>query len=145
MVRNPQAEFWIEPLAALKRIQDEINRTFVETRTAAATDYPPVNIWRGEVGLILTAEVPGVRLEDLDLTVHQNTLTIRGRREPDAAEPAASFHRRERAFGPFARTVTLPYGIDAERIRAVVDNGILTVEMPRPESERPRKIVVTKA
>jgi HSP20 family protein len=130
----------------LRRIQDEINRAFGDNYTAATdVEFPPLNIWRGEDGIAITAQVPGVPLEQLDLTVHQNTLTIKGRREPDPYAAEANFHRRERVFGPFARTVSLPYSVDAERVRASAQNGILTIELPRPESDKPRKIAINKA
>jgi HSP20 family protein len=95
--------------------------------------------------VIVTAEIPGVKLDDIDLTVHQNTLTIKGRREAEAKEPEASFHRRERSFGPFTRTVALPFNVDADQVKASAHNGILRVELPRPESDKPRKIKISQS
>src|SRR5512134_3873781 len=81
MVRYfPGADPWAEPLSALRRIQDEINRAFGDQRWIPPTEYPPINVWRGPEGIVVTAEIPGVKLEEVDLTVHQNTLTIKGRR-----------------------------------------------------------------
>jgi HSP20 family protein len=77
--------------------------------------------------------------------VHQNTLTIKGRREPEAKEPEAGFHRRERTFGPFLRTIALPFNVDPEQVKATAQNGILTVELPRPESDKPRKIKISQS
>ena len=65
--------------------------------------------------------------------------------EPEAREPEASFHRRERTFGPFARTVALPFNVDADQVKASAQNGILTIELPRPESDRPRKINISRS
>lgn len=145
MIRyTPGVDLWGEPLATLRRIQDEINRTFNEPQGAQA-EYPPLNVWRGEAAVIVTAEIPGVRLEDMELTVHQNTLTIKGRREPVAKEPEVSFHRRERVYGSFARTIALPFNVDSERVQAAAENGVLSITLPRPESERPRKIQISKA
>ncbi len=88
MVRySPGVDLWGEPLAPLRRIQEEINRAFGEQRWAPSAEFPPINIWRGPEGIIVTAEIPGVSLDAVDLTVHQNTLTIKGRREPEAKEP----------------------------------------------------------
>jgi HSP20 family protein len=140
----PGAEFWAEPLASLRRIQEEMNRALGEVGWAPPGEYPPVNIWRGEDGVTVTAEVPGVPLEAIELTVHQNTLTIKGRREPEAKEPAVSFHRRERSYGSFARTVPLPFNVDADRVVARAENGILTVILPRPETDKPRRIHITR-
>lgn len=147
MVRyNPASEFWAEPLATLRRIQDEINRAFGDEAPAwsAEAEYPPMNVWRGEEGIIVKALVPGVPLEQLELTVHQNTLTIRGRRNAEAREGEVSFHRRERQLGAFARTIALPHGVDPEQVQATAENGVLTIELPRPESEKPRRIHITR-
>lgn len=146
MVRYaPPNDFWVEPLATLKRIQDEINRAFGDEYTQREAEYPPINVWRGESGIVVTAQVPGVPLEDLDVTVHQNTLTIKGTRTDPRKQGDVSFHRRERAFGPFVRTVGLPFSVDPDQVRASAECGILTIELPRPESDRPRKIQINKS
>lgn len=146
MVRySPGVDLWGEPLAPLRRIQEEINRAFGEQRWAPPAEFPPINIWRGPDGIIVTAEIPGVSLDAVDLTVHQNTLTIKGRREPEAKEPEASFHRRERTFGSFSRTIALPFNVDPEQVKAAAQNGILTVKLPRPESDKPRKIKISQS
>lgn len=146
MIRySPGFEVWAEPLAALRRIQDEINRAFGEQRAPAAAEFPPINVWRGQDGVIVTAEVPGVRLEDMALTVHQNTLTITGRRTAEAGEPEVAFHRRERTYGAFGRTIALPFNVDPDQVHASCENGILSVRLPRPESEKPKTIRISKA
>jgi len=146
MVRYlPEVDLWGGPLAPLQRIQEEINRALGDQRGAPSAEFPPINIWRGPEGIIVTAEIPGVSLDAVDLTVHQNTLTIKGRREPEAKEPEASFHRRERTFGPFSRTIALPFNVDPEQVKATAQNGILTVELPRPESDKPRKIKISQS
>ena len=137
---------FMDPLTALRRIQDEVNRTFGGFRPAAQNvEYPPLNIWRTQDGLIVQAEVPGVRLDDLEITVHQNTLTLKGRREAEAKEPDAAFHRRERAYGTFGRTITLPYNVDPDGVKASASNGILSIGLPRPESEKPKRIPIQAA
>lgn len=133
---------WADPLTTLRRIQDEVNRTFGGARTPLASDYPPLNVWRGQDGIVVTAEVPGARLEDLEITVHQNTLTLKGRRESEAAGKDATFHRQEREYGAFARTVTLPYNVGPEGVTASASNGILHVELPRPETDKPKRIQI---
>jgi HSP20 family protein len=145
MIRySPGLDLWSEPLVTLRRIQDEINRAFGDQRVAATAEFPPVNVWRGEDGIVVTAEVPGVRLDDMDLSVHQNTLTIKGKREVQAQEPDVSFHRRERLYGPFGRTIALPFPVDSERVTASSENGVLTIVLPRPESDKPRKIHISR-
>ena len=137
-------EFWVEPLATLKRIQDEINRAFGDESVDRDAEFPLVNVWRGEDGIVVTAQVPGVPLEALDLTVHQNTLTIKGKRDLDRPEGEVNFHRRERVSSPFARSIALPFNVDPDKVRASADCGILTVELPRPETDKPRKINISK-
>lgn len=144
MVRySPPPDFWGEPLAALRRIQEEINRAFNEPRVGPAGEFPPVNVWRGDGGLLLAAEVPGVGLDNLEITVYQNTVTLKGKRVQEAPGPDATYHRHERALGNFARTVTLPYNVDPERVKASVTNGVLVLELPRPETDKPKKIHIS--
>ena len=136
---------WSDPLSALRRIQDEVNRSFGGFRAAATSEYPPLNIWRHPDGITVTAEVPGVALDEMEITVHLNTLTLRGRRETEPSEAKAAYHRRERPTGGFARTVTLPYNVDGESVRAKASNGILTVELPRPATDKPKRIKIEAA
>jgi HSP20 family protein len=130
-------------LATLRRIQDEVNRAFGDQRWTPAAEFPAVNIWRGPDGVIITAEIPGVKLDAVDLTVHQNTLTLKGSRSPEAPGGETSWHRRERTYGPFSRVIELPYAVDPDQVKASVHNGVLSVELPRPESDKPRKINIT--
>lgn len=133
---------WADPLTALRRIQDEVNRTFGASRWQEPAEFPPLNVWRGEEGLVVAAEVPGFALEHLEITVHQNTLTIKGKREPEVAEPEVTYHRRERQHGAFARTLTLPFNADPDSVTASAHNGILLITVPRPESDKPKRIEI---
>ena len=145
MVRySPGAELWSDPLATLRRIQEEMSRGAGGPRWGATREFPPINVWRGEGGVLVTAEIPDVGLENIELTVHQNTLTIKGKSVPEGDVPEESFHRRERHYGPFGRTIALPYGVDSDKVKATTNNGILTVELPRPETEKPRRIQITQ-
>lgn len=106
---------------------------------AHSTEFPPINIWRGSEGVIVTAQIPGIKPDDIELTLDQNTLTIKGRSESEAEEPEASplpvLHAsallHERTSGSFARTIALPFSVDTDQIIASAENGILTVELPR--------------
>lgn len=135
---------WGDAVSALRRMQEEMNRTLAGSGVVAA-EYPPINVWRGEEGIVVTAEVPGVVLDDIEVVVHQNTLTIKGRREPAAGVPEASYHRRERIVGPFARTIALPFNVDAGRVSATADAGVLTIALPRPEADKPKRINIATA
>jgi len=145
MVRySPGMELWSDPLSTLRRIQEEMNRGVDAARLGTTSEFPPLNVWRGEGGVLVSAEIPGVSIDNIELTVHQNTLTIKGKSVPGGNIPEESFHRRERHYGPFARTIALPYNVDSDKVKAATNNGILTVELPRPETEKPKRIEITQ-
>lgn len=137
---------WGDALGALRRIQEEMNRTLGGSGSVAeASEYPPVNIWRGEEGIIVDAELPGVSIDNVEIVVHQNTLTIKGKKDAEGDAAMINFHRRERMTGRFARTIALPFNVDAGRVKATADAGIVTIELPRPEADKPRRIQITTA
>ena len=128
----------------MDRLQREMNRLFenFDRAFAPAAHFPAVNLWLNEEGAVVTAELPGVDVKDLDINVVGETLTISGERKPEAVAKDAVYHRQERSFGKFTRMVELPFGVDANKIQATLDNGILRVLLPRAEQDRPRKITV---
>ena len=91
---------------------------------------------------VVTAEMPGVGKDDIDLTVRENTLIISGKRNPSTDDEDAAWHRRERPHGEFSRSVRLPLRVDPDKVEARAKNGVLEIEMGRPDAERPRKIKV---
>jgi HSP20 family protein len=134
-----------DPWRELDRLQDEMNRLITNGRRAAIgqrTEYPPVNIWQGEDGLAVTAEVPGFSLDDLELTVTGETLTLKGRRSAEPQLEGSTFHRQERHADSFARTVALPFAVDAQAAEASYDRGVLTVRLTRPEEQKPKKVAI---
>jgi HSP20 family protein len=92
--------------------------------------------------LVIKADAPGLKREDIDLTFDTNVLTVRGERRPDDGIREESYHRVERAYGPFSRSFTLPATVDAGRVRADYRDGVLTVTLPMREETRPRQIKV---
>jgi HSP20 family protein len=92
--------------------------------------------------LVLKVEIPGMRREDIDLTVEQNTLTVKGQRRRDEAIREEQYHRTERAYGAFSRSFTLPNTLDAVNIRAEYRDGVLTVTVPVRQEAQPRQIKV---
>ena len=110
------------------------------------TVYAPndsVDIYENEAReIVLKAEVPGLRREDIDLTVDNNTLTIKGERRRDDSVREDRYHRVERAYGAFSRSFTLPNTVDGGRVRAEYRDGVLTIVMPPREEARPRQIQV---
>ena len=129
----------------MRRAQDDMTRLFGGLRVALRTEFPAANVWANPDGAIVTAQVPGVQPDQLDVTVHQDTVTLRGRREPESIEGEVIVHRRERPYGPFTRTFILPFRVDADRVSARFNRGILSLELPRPESDKPRHVKISHA
>src|SRR3954469_784020 len=104
---------------------------------------PPVDIYEtAEKEIVIKAEVAGLKRDAIDLTVENNTLTIRGQRPAEEGAADAQFHRSERVFGAFSRSFTLPNTVDASKVKAEYRDGVLTVRLPRREEARPRQITV---
>jgi HSP20 family protein len=107
--------------------------------------YPPLNVWSGEEGAVVTAEIPGVDPNDIDITVVGETLTVKGDRKREGFPEGTKYHRRERAYGDFSRTIQLPFQVDQEKVEAKFKNGILSIELPRFPEEEPKKIDIKSA
>jgi len=135
--------FW-EPWAQLERFQNDMNRLFSQGARAswAAPQLPGLNIWTGEEGALVTAALPGVQPDNLDISVLGQTLTLRGRRDPEALKEDEAFHRRERPHGEFSRTVELPFRVDAQKVMAEFKDGVLELMLPRAAEDKPRRITV---
>jgi len=107
---------------------------------------PAVDIYsNGDHELVLKAELPDMKEEEIDLTVEDNTLTLRGERKLDPEVPEEQFHRIERSYGSFARTFALPPTVDADRVSAQYKAGVLTVRLPLREEAKPKQIKVLVA
>lgn len=132
-----------DPFAEMRRLQTEMNHLFGDAVAfPAARGYPPVNIWLGDSSVVVTAELPGLSAEDVDLSVREDALTIRGERKLPEDTDEIGWHRRERPQGTFSRTVALPFRVDRDKVTARFENGLLEIEMQQPEADRPRKIAI---
>jgi HSP20 family protein len=136
---------WPDVFREMRRAQDEMNRLFGGLRFIPRTEFPPVNMWAEEGKVIVMAEIPGVSPEELDITVHQDTVTLRGKRNPEIFDGEAVALRRERPHGAFVRTIVLPFRVDADKVGARFVHGVLLLDLPRPESDQPRQIKVARA
>ncbi len=126
----------------LRRDFDRLFDGLFETEPlAGARPVPALNVWEDGDHLFAEAEVPGIKMEDLEVTVHGNELSIKGTRRPSAGEDKV-YHRRETAVGEFARFLTLPAEVDAERIEAKLQDGLLRIVLPKADKARARKIAV---
>ena len=139
-----------EPLREFATLQNEMNRLF-----GSVFDTPPqgnggtLRRWMPAMDLIetadhfvLRADLPGLSEEDVNIEVEERVLTISGERKAEQIEDKDGFHRVERAFGTFSRSLTLPEGVDAEAVSASFDRGVLEVRIPKPEQRKPRKISI---
>lgn len=131
-----------DPWRDFRRLQRDMNRLFGNSNGWTAREYPAVNLWQSEEAIALTAEIPGVEANDLDISVHGNVLTLRGSRNAESLKEGETYHRQERGNGSFVRSVQLPFEVDADKVQAKLDRGILQLTLPRVEAEKPKKIAV---
>ena len=134
-----------DPFVELRRMQSEMNRLFSGFSPTATRDFPPINIWLSENSVVVTAELPGVTGEDVNLSLQEDVLTLSGKREPKSQEQNVSWQRRERAYGSFSRAVQLPFRVDPDKVQARFNDGVLEIELQRLEADRPKKIEIRAA
>jgi len=132
----------------LQQLQTEMNRVFERwgenggRMLGLNVSYPAVNVWEDADTVCVEAELPGLDLKDLEIYVTGgNQLTLKGERKQPTPEKGV-WHRQERGFGQFTRVLTLPYPVDADKVDARFDNGVLLVKLAKHESAKPRKIAV---
>ncbi len=103
---------------------------------------PPVDIYEDEQHLLLKLEIPGIRQEDLDIRVENQTLTVKGERKIESEHKEENFHRIERRFGSFVRSFTLPQTVDSDSIQATYENGVLNLSIGKKAEAKPKQIKV---
>ena len=133
----------------LARLQGEMDRLSQRSTRAAVRRgtriFPSIIISTGEDRLVVRAEVPGMKLEDLDISVTGDTLTVQGSRTTGADLQGGWYHRRERQSGSFSRAVRLPADVDGEQAEATYVAGVLTVSLPLRQPAKPKQIRVQVA
>jgi len=122
-------------------LREQVGQLWNGGVAAEAGVYPTLNVWDDGERFHAEAELPGFKIEDVELFVAGPQVQIRGRRTFEPRE-GWTFHRRERASGEFSRTVTFPAEIDADTVQAALKDGILSVTLPKAPSAKPRKIEV---
>jgi len=128
-------------LGELRRRMDEVFDRFPAGTATHAGVFPPVNLFEAGDAYVLTAELPGLRAEDIDVSVERDRVTLRGERRIEYPKDA-SLHRAERRGGAFRRTVQLPVELDGEKVEAIYRNGVLTLRIPKAAEHQPRRINV---
>lgn len=140
-----------DPFREVATLQDRINRLFDdafpmsgdrEKESSRSGWVPVVDIYETENAVVLKAELPGIKKEDVSVEVKENVLTIKGERKSEAEVVENNYFRRERSFGTFSRSFNLQYPVNPEKIRARFKEGVLEIQLPKPEEEKPKQITV---
>lgn len=131
----------------LTTLRDEINRLFdvpaAETESEVFNTWAPaMDLYEDKDNLVLRAELPGLKKEDIDVSLHEGTVTVSGERKNEKKYEEAETSREERFYGRFQRTLTLPKPVDAAKVTAAYKDGILTVTLPKTDEAKPRQIAV---
>ncbi len=133
-------------------LRRQIDRVFEQVMDSGngqgfgARAFPALNVWEDNDCVFVEAELPGVAMEDIEINVVGGELSIKGSRKPVKTingNGNPTYHRQERVFGEFSRFLTLPDAIDAEKVEAVLKNGVLSVKLPKAETAKPRRIQVS--
>jgi len=138
-----------DPTREVDSLQSEVNRlfdTFFGGRPASGALrrwVPPMDLVETDDHLVLRADLPGLDVDDVNIEVKDGVLTVSGERKAEHEERADGFYRVERAFGGFSRSMSLPQDVDAERIDASFDKGVLEVRIPKPEERKPHRVEIS--
>lgn len=139
----------LDSMTSLRRLNSVLDQAFnswpfqnQENGALTSAWLPACDVFEDKDAVKIVAEVPGVRPEEVKLSIENNLLTIRGEKQQQAEERTERVHRYERSYGTFERTFSLPTTVDPDQIVATYEHGILTVTIPKAERARPREIPV---
>lgn len=128
----------IDPWRSFERL----NRAASGSLPIPAAEFPAINVWADGDKAVVTAELPGMDPRAVDISVTGKSVTLRATRQPEEAREGESYHRRERWYGQFSRTIDLPYKIEDGKVEARFSRGVLHLTLPRAEEEKPKKIAI---
>jgi HSP20 family protein len=135
-----------EPMRELTSLQSDVNRlfnSFFEGTNGGARRWTPAfDVIEADKHLIIKGDLPGLSEDDVKIEVGDNVLTISGERRAEKEHNKDGFHRLERAFGSFSRSMTLSEGVDSDKIEATFEKGVLEVKIPKPEEVKPRRVSI---
>ena len=129
-----------ETMPEMMNLQREMNRLFSNMGQKSPQEYPAVNIWDKKGSAVITAELPGIDPEKLDISVSGDTVTISGAANQETLAANEIYLRQERGVGSFKRNIQLPFQIDAQAVEARYEKGILAIVLPRVKEDLPKKI-----
>src|SRR5246127_34001 len=140
-----------DPFREFSTLQDRMNRLFRESYGPAGREEslttsrfaPPVDVYEDEHNVTLKIEVPGIDEKDIDVRIENNVLTVHGERKFEKEEKEENFRRVERHYGGFTRTFTLPTTVDAEKVTANYDKGVLKIALPKKAEAKPKQIKIS--
>jgi HSP20 family protein len=140
-----------EPYREIVALQDRLNRAFGSTFARPERDdemslaawAPPVDIAEEKDRILITAELPGFKEDEIEIQSENGMLTLRGERKFEKEHDGKSYHRVERSYGQFVRSFSLPNNVDREKIKADFSNGLLRIELPKREDAKPRTIRIS--
>lgn len=140
-----------DPFGLLKSFRDEMDRLFEDFFTpwrrrsllpTEAVWTPELDVYEDENEVVVTADVPGLKPEEIDISISGNTLTIRGEKKREEEKKGKNYYRLERSHGSFSRSVELPVSVDTKKISATYKNGVLEVTLPKVEEAKPKKVKI---
>jgi HSP20 family protein len=131
----------VDPFGGLRLFEDAVTRLMSEPRTNRPWS-PSVDIFETEDALKLKADLPDVRIEDIDVRVENQTLTVKGHRKFEKEENVKGYHRIERSYGEFVRSFAVPPTVDTDKVQADYKNGVLAITLPKKETAKPRQVKV---
>jgi len=136
-----------KPVNLFDQFNNEMNRYLSSVRNSAANQEhdwtPAVDIHEEDNRYLLTADIPGVSRSDVEITLDEGVLTVKGERKPETGVSEEGYRRRERIVGTFLRQFNLPDTVDTANISAKAEDGVLQIEIPKQEKLQPKKIVVS--
>ena len=147
--QRPDLSVW--PTAGrLFGLRDELDRLFESPLGESPRGSQLLSVWNPALDLyedkdnvIVKAELPGMKKEDIEISLHEGFLNLSGERKSEQKQEGAETYRSERWFGRFHRTISLPCGVDADKIKATYNDGILTVSLPKAEEAKPKQISIS--
>lgn len=138
-----------DPFREMRSLQDEVNRLFASSFSRNSDDEivrgawnPSVDIFENKDQIVLEAELPGIKADDVNISIENNVLTIHGERKFEKKDEGDNFHRVERSYGSFTRSFTLPPTVSSENANAEFENGVLRLTLAKREEAKPRRIEI---
>jgi HSP20 family protein len=150
-------DFWTSPLRRVTNLRDEVDNLFQlafgrlsDSNTANGGGptspeswFPAVDVYEDKDSLLVKAELPGLKKEDIEISLHDGFLTLTGERKHEEKREGAEVYRSERWVGRFNRSISLPCSVEADKITATYNEGVLTVTLPKAEEAKPKQIPIT--